>query len=51
MTPLKIHEEQLEIDCHQGSEGQVARDTERVLEIPYEGWAQEQDIDQACTAK
>ena len=44
VTPLKIHEEQLEIDCRQGSKGQVARGIEHVLEIPREGWAHEQDI-------
>ena len=49
--PLKIHEVQLETDCHQGSKGYVARDKVFVSEIPHEGWAREQDMDQARTAE
>jgi hypothetical protein len=49
--PLKINKKQLEIDCHQSSEGQVARDIKRMPEIPSERWAHEQNMDQARTAK
>ena len=51
MTLFEIRKEQLEIDCSQGSKGQVAHDREIVLEILCEGLVREQDMDQLARDK